>query len=889
MDYYSEDISKIYNEFKSSENGLNSNQINSKIQKFGPNKLIKKRDFKTLKLLFSQFKSPLVILLIFAGAISYYLKELIDAYVIFLVVILNALLGFFQEYRAEKAIESLKKLSSTKAKVIRNSTEKEIDASELVPGDLIVIEEGDRIPADARIIRCSNLSVDESALTGESSPVDKTSDILIGKNISIADQKNMIFMNTTAARGRCIAVVVSTGMNTEIGKIAKSIQEQDSPETPLQKKLDVVAKNLGIAAIGISVAVFFVGLFKGETLIEMFTTSVSLAVAAVPEGLPAVVTITLAIGLTKLVKVKSIVRRLPVVETLGSANIICSDKTGTLTKNEMTVKKIYTNHTLIEVSGTGYNPEGKFSIKGDTLSKIKKNLELTLISGMLCNTARLVKSKTWKIFGDPTEGALIVSARKYGLEKVKLKNYSFVDEIPFDSSRKMMSSIYKKDKNKIAYIKGAPEILLKKCNFIYLNGSVKPITKKDRLLINKQINQLSEDALRVLAHGYKYVGNKKLTSNYVEKDIVFLGLQAMIDPARPEVRPALIKCKEAGIRTIMITGDHENTAKAIAKEIGFENYQQTITGKELDKLNESELKSKLKDCNVFARVSPEHKLRIVRALHKKGNVVAMTGDGVNDAPALKAADIGIAMGIKGTDVAKDSSDMILMNDNFSSIIDAVEEGRGIFDNIKNFIRYLISSNIGEIFAIFAALLIGLPLPLIAVQILWMNLLTDGLPALALGMDPPDKDIMKRKPMKSNVGAISKSTWHFSIFVGIIMMIGTLTLFVSYLDQGLDYARSIAFSTIVFYQLFNIFNSRTDKSIFHQKELFFNNKYLILAIFASAALQYIVISLPFFQKYFSTVSLAGIDWIIVVLMGSSVLIITEIVKNNFKNIINLSQN
>ncbi len=889
MEFYNDDLKNIYSNLNSSDSGLSDSQSKTRLKKYGYNKLIKKKDYKTLKLLIGEFKSPLVLLLFAAGAISYYLNELVDAYVIFLVVIVNALLGFFQEYRAEKAIESLKKLSSTKAKVLRNSKEFQIDASELVPGDIIIIEEGDRIPADARIIQSANLSCDESALTGESSSVDKVSNKILSKNVAVADQKNMVFMNTIVSRGRATAIVVNTGMDTEIGKIAKSIQDQDAPITPLQKKLNIVAKNLGIAAIAISGAVFFIGLFKGETLIEMFTTSVSLAVAAVPEGLPAVVTITLAIGLTKLVKVKSIVRRLPVVETLGSANIICSDKTGTLTKNEMTVKKIYTNHSHIEVSGSGYNPEGNFNYKDTTSTKIKKNLDMILKIGLFCNTARLVKNKSWQIFGDPTEGALIVSANKNGLIKSKLKEYSFVNELPFDSNRKMMSSIYNSGKNNIAFIKGAPEILLEKSNFIFIDGVVKPIKKADKNKIKDVIESYSNDALRVLAFGYKYVGSKKLTTNYVENDIVFVGLQAMMDPPRPEVKPALVKCENAGIRTIMITGDHENTARAIAKELGFKNSDLSITGAELDKLSDSELSKKLIDCNIFARVSPEHKLRIVTSLNKKDNVVAMTGDGVNDAPALKAADIGIAMGIKGTDVAKDSSDMILMDDNFSSIVNAVEEGRGIFDNIRNFIRYLISSNIGEIFTIFAALIVGLPLPLIAVQILWMNLLTDGLPALALGTDPPQKDIMTRKPIKSNVGAISKSTWTFSVFIGIIMMIGTLSLFLAYLGEGLDYARSIAFSTIVFYQLFNIFNSRTDKSVFHEPELFFNNKYLVSAIIASASLQYFVVSMPFIQTYFSTVNIAPLDWFIVILTASSVLIITEIVKNNFKNIINLSQN
>ena len=894
MYWHTESLDSIYSDLNSSKTGLTDHESVKRLDKYGKNKLVKKREFTALKIFINQFKSFLVALLVLAVGVSYYLGETLDAYVIGIIIILNALLGFIQEYKAERAVESLKKLSSTKAKVLRDGREEVIDAENLVPGDIILLEEGDKVPADARLIETINLEMDESALTGESTPVSKELVVLKKEKIVVSEIRNMIFMNTSVSRGRATALVVGTGMSTEIGKIAKTITEQKTPETPLQKKLGVVAKNLGIAAIIISISVFGIGLLKGEPIVEMFTTAVSLAVAAVPEGLPAVVTITLALGLSKMAKVNSIIRRLPVVETLGSATVICSDKTGTLTKNEMTVTDIYTNHKAFKVSGSGYDPEGAISLDGKKVDpKNSKNLDLLLRSGALCTTAKLTHhKKEWSIIGDPTEGALLVSSKKAGKGKDELlSEFKFKTEIPFDSNRKMMSVVYENNGKHIAYIKGAPEIFLENCSHIYMNGTIKRMTKSDHEKIKSQIDGMTKSALRVLAMGYRYVNmKKKISSQNVERDIVFVGLQGMIDPPRTEVKPALETCTKAGITTIMITGDHAETARAIAIELGIINDKApTVTGDELEKLSHEALMKKLETVRVFARVSPEHKLNIVNALKSRGEVVAMTGDGVNDAPALKAADIGVAMGIKGTDVAKDSSDMILMDDNFASIVKAVAEGRGVFDNIRNFIRYLISSNVGEVLAIFVAMLIGLPLPLIAVQILWMNLLTDGLPALALGMDPPEPDIMRRNPRRLKEGAISKDTWVFSIIVGLIMMMGTILLFYWNLDSGIEHARSIAFSTIVMFQMFNIFNSRTDKSILKNPKEMFNNKALLLAIAASVSLQVLVVSHPFFQTYFETVALTAYEWFLVTATGSTVIIAIEIIKNNFKTILNLSQN
>ena len=881
--WYTFSESNIYSELKTSKDGITSAEAAERIKTYGLNELTKKKENTALKILIGQFKSFLVGLLVIAMIVSYLIGEHIDAYVIGIIVILNALLGFIQEYRADKAVESLKKLSAPKAHVMREGRVQEIDATQVVPGDILVLAEGDRIPADARLIEAMSLEVNESALTGESTSTEKQTEILTDASLTIGDRKNMVFMNTIITRGRGTAVVIGTGMTTEIGLIAKSISEQKTPETPLQKKLGIVAKNLGIAALVISAAVFGLGMFRGEEIIEMFTAAVSLAVAAVPEGLPAVVTITLALGLKRMASANALIRKLPVVETLGSATVICSDKTGTLTKNEMTVQQIYTSENLISISGLGYDPEGEFTLdsKKITLSD-SKSLDLTLRAGTMCTTANLYQDneKGWYINGDPTEGALIVSAQKSGMIKdAMVKQHKHISELPFDSKRKMMSVIYELREKRIAYIKGAPEIFLGKASHFYTDKGVKKLTAGDKEEIHKVLEAMSSKALRVLAVGYKYLPEKdKYTEEEVENDIVFVGLQAMIDPERTEAKAAIEICTRAGIRTIMITGDHGSTASAIAKNLGIlTEGGKVITGKELDLMSDKELENAVKSTRVFARVSPEHKLKIVYALKKNGNIVAMTGDGVNDAPALKAADIGIAMGINGTDVAKDSADMVLADDNFASIVAAVEEGRGIFDNIRHFIRYLLSSNIGEVMAIFVAMLIGLPLPLIAVQILLMNLLTDGLPALALGVDPPVPKIMERPPRDPKEGAITKETWIFSLIVGLTMMVGTVGIFWINLDAGLNYARTLAFTTIVMFQMFNIFNARAVKSILKDTYAIFNNKALLLAIFGSVALQVLIVHTPLLQGYFETVSLSLMDWVAAVGVGFSVIVVIELKK------------
>ena len=870
MIFHNKDLKEIFRELGTSEKGLTDEEVNRRIERYGLNEIKEKKKASPIKIFFSQFNNFIVYILIAALVISFLLDEKIDAIVIGIILVINAVLGFIQEYKAEKAIEALKKMASLKASVIRDGNEKEVEAVNVVPGDIILLETGDKIPADARLIEVFNLQTQEAALTGESLPIKKEIRVL-AENAQIADQKNMVFSGTVVTNGRGKAVVVKTGMNSEIGRIAKLIQETESEETPLQKKLSVLGKWLGILVIIICLVVFASATLEGGNMLEMFIVAVSLAVAAIPEGLPAVVTISLALGVRRMVKTNALIRKLPSVETLGSVTVICSDKTGTLTCNEMTVKKVFANNKVIDVSGSGYDAKGDFIF--DNKKVDKKEIELLLKIGALNNDATL---KEGEIMGDPTEGALIVSAAKLGLIKGELEiRYKRIDEIGFSSERKMMSTIHKEGNKKIIYLKGAPEIILNSCNKIIINNKIRKLSKKDKDEILKKNKVFAEKALRVLGFAYKEVKGKAS-----ENDLIFVGLQGMIDPPRTEVKQAIEKCKTAGIKVIMITGDHEITAKAIAKELGLDG--KSINGNELDKL--TNLEKIVEEVVVFARVNPEHKIRIVDALRKKGHIVAMTGDGVNDAPALKKADIGIAMGITGTDVAKEASHMILTDDNFASIVNAIEEGRGIFDNIRKFVEYLLSSNLGEVLTIFIAILIGFGaedgkalLPLIAIQLLWINLVTDGLPALALGVEPKEKGIMLRPPRNPKEKILPKSTAFRMAFIGIIMMLGTLGIFYFYNNKyfELKYARTVAFSTLVFYQLFNVLNTRSEKdSLF--KIGFFSNKKLIYAILISVALQVLVIHTPL-NAYFKTVPITLIDWFYIILVSSTVLIFGEVFK------------
>ncbi len=891
------DVKEISKNLESSQNGLSGQEARKKLVQYGPNELKEEKKISPLTIFLRQFKSFLIIILIAAAVISFLMESILDTVVILIIVILNAILGFVQEYRAEKAMEALKKLTTPRTLVLREGKKQEIESRLLVPGDVVLLEEGNRIPADLRLLEIVNMKLDEASLTGESVPVLKELCTLDVKT-PVSERKNMAFMGTVVTYGRGRGIVVDTGMRTEMGRIAKMIQVGEEP-TPLQKKLKVFGKNLGILILAICAIIIVVGILKGEPVFTMLITGIALAVAAIPEGLPAIVTITLAFGLQKMAKQNCIVRQLPAVETLGCTTAISADKTGTLTRNEMAVSRIYCNGMFFDVMGSGYEPKGEFLLKGKKVEAGKdRTISMLLRTGALCNNAELQQEAgSWRVIGDPTEGALLVSAAK-ALDPDKLaKEYPRRAEIPFSSERKMMSTANRCPDGKVClFSKGAAETILELCTGIYRNGKVVKLTGSDRKRILDANQEMSSNALRVLAMAYRSLSLqeskdflKKPSEKKLEKDLIFIGLQGMIDLPREGVKESIRLCKKAGIKVIMITGDHRNTAVAIAKDL--EIIEKTLgekgkvlTGSELDSLNEEKLKKLARDVVVYARVNPAHKVRILKALKKNGHIVAMTGDGVNDAPALKNADIGISMGIKGTDVAKEASDMVLKDDNFSTIVTAVETGREIYDDILKFIQYLLSSNMGEVLTLFLALMIGFAdpvtgsfvLPLVAVQILWINLVTDGMPALALGVDPPAKDIMERKPRNPKEKILSRGTLSFIILVGVIMALGTLWVFNSELSLGIAKAQTMAFTTLVVFQLFNVLNCRSMKeSLFKVGVL--TNKKLILAIISSIILQLVVLYIPAIQAAFGTVPLGMLDWAKVIAVSASVFIIVEIKK------------
>lgn len=885
---------EIIKELNTRLDGLAEKEVRERLKKYGFNEIKQEKKINPLKIFFNQFRDFLIIILLIATIISFALGETIDAIVIFIIIILCAILGFVQEYKSEKAIEALKKLSAPKAKVIRSGKIVEVNAKELTIGDVVVLETGDRVPSDGRIIEEINLQTNESSLTGESLPAKKTIFPLNDPGIPLADRVNMAYAGTTVTYGHGKMIVTSIGMNTEFGKIATMIQTMETEKTPLERKLEDVGKKLGVAVLSICFIIFLIGVLKGNDYLEMFIWSVSLSVAAVPEALPAVVTGALAIGTERMAKKKAVVRKLPAVETLGCVDVICSDKTGTLTKNEMTVREIYDNNSLIEITGEGYKPEGIFK-KGSKIIDPNENhhLKLMLTAATLCNDAVLEKEDNkWKIIGDPTEGALVVASAKAGMDSVKLRNeHPRAAEIPFDMVRKMMTTVHaSKDKKLVVYTKGAPEIILSLSTRILERGKVVKLTSSKKKKLMKIVDKMANDALRVLAFAYKHVSREELPANLenlepdkVENNLIFIGFMGMIDPPRKEAKESIIACINAGIRPIIVTGDHAITTLAIAKEIGLVGPNETlksgsiITGDVLDKLTDDELKRVIDKVKIFARVSPHHKLRIVNTLKEKGHVIAMTGDGINDAPALKSANIGISMGISGTEVTKEASDIILMDDNFATIVSAVKEGRIIFDNIKKYLTFLIRCNIGEILILTSSFFLGLPLPVVAIQILLINLITDGLPALALGVDPADPEIMKRKPRKSNEEIFSKKILLFMGIISLIMFIVTMTVFSFYVkNYELVKAQTMAFATIVMFQIFDSYNSRTfDESI--TKVGMLSNKWLNIAFVFSVLILIATINVPFLSYLFHTTSLNINEWLIVFMAGSTSLIAGEILK------------
>ena len=844
--------------------GLSENEVIDRREKYGLNVLVTKKPKTLLRIFLSQLNNIMIYILICAALISGFIGEISDAVIIGLVILINAIVGVIQESKAEKALDALKKLSTPKALVKRDGTIKEIPSEEIVPGDVVFLDAGRYIPSDLRLIETANLQIEESALTGESVPSDKQADLTIeAENTPLGDQINMAFMSTLVTYGRGIGIAVATGMDTQIGKIAAMLEESVDEQTPLQKKIEELGKILGFAAISICVLMFVVGVFQDRDLYEMFLIALSLAVAAIPEGLPAIVTIVLAMGVQRMIKEHAIVRKLPAVETLGSVSIICSDKTGTLTQNKMTVTHYFTDNSLGDIA---------------SLDLTKESHRFLLENLVLCNDSTYSEStKT----GDPTEIALLEAGVKFGILKDSLQiNHPRVQEIPFDSDRKLMTTIHSYENQFLVMTKGALDSLLKISTTAYLNGETVKLTEELKNKLMEASNKMSDGALRVLGAAYKSLAAEPLEGDSVEENLTFIGLVGMIDPPRLEVKDSIALCKKAGIKTIMITGDHKNTAFAIAKELGISNnIEEVISGSELDKLTRDQLNDKIDRLSVFARVSPEHKVTIVKALRSKGNIVSMTGDGVNDAPSLKAANIGVAMGITGTDVAKGAADIVLTDDNFSTIVSAIREGRNIYNNIKKSIIFLLSCNLGEVIALFLAILLGWASPLRPIHILWVNLVTDTLPALSLGVDSGDPTVMDKKPRDPTATLFAEGAGVRLILNGILIGILTLTAFAignKVYPNSLMHAQTLAFGVLSISQLFHSLNMRhPDKSIFQLG--LFTNKYLIFSIILGILLQVIVITVPALASIFKVYPLTLRDWAFVLALSIMPLVINELVK------------
>ena len=850
--------------------GLTEKEVQERQAKYGKNKLQEKKKESFIVKFIKQFNDFMIIILIIASIISAVVSKMqgendyVDSIIIIGIVVFNALMGVIQEAKAEKSIEALKQMTPQLAKTIRNGKTVEVNAEELVKGDIIILDAGNFVPADCRILESHNLKIEESSLTGETQGAEKDADAICSKDAPLGDMKNMAFMASITVNGHGKAVVTDTGMNTKVGQIANMIIEDEAPQTPLQKKLGEVGKILGLACLAICVIIFVMGLIKHIEPVEMFMTSVGLAVAAIPEGLPAIVTIMLSIGVTKMAKKNSIIRKLPAVETLGSSSVICSDKTGTLTQNKMKVVDVRSQNK-------------KFIIE---LATLCTDCDINVESGVP------------QVSGEPTEKAIVEECINMGTVKDKLENFMpRINEIPFDSNRKMMTTIHKIGNKYRIITKGAPDVLLQKCTKqvdliteMQNQYNIK-IKSLENLKIQSDNRQMAQKALRVIAVAYKDLDTlpSKIDSQNIENNLTFVGLIGMIDPPREGVKEAVQVCKNSGIKTVMITGDHLETAKAIAKDLGIlEHKDMAITGQELDKMSQNQLEKKIRDYSVFARVTPEHKVRIVKAWQKNGAVVAMTGDGVNDSPALKNADIGIAMGKNGTDVAKNAADIILTDDNFVTIVEAVKQGRNIYDNIKKSIHFLIATNIGEIVTIFMGLVLGLKSPLLAIQLLWINLVTDSLPAIALGLEKPEKDIMQRKPVDSKKGIFADGLWNKIIVEGI--MIGVLTLVAFSIGNkyyGLEAGRTMAFLSIGFLELIHSFNVKNEKSIFEAG--LFENKYLVGSFVLGIFIQAIVVVVPTFAKVFEVVPLNLTQWIITVAISILPVPVIELQKKlDFKN-------
>jgi P-type Ca2+ transporter type 2C len=860
----------------SPETGLSEEDAARHLTEFGPNELEAAQRVSPWSLLLSQLKNILIVILLIAVALSAVLGHATEAVVITVIVLFAVLLGFVQEYRAERAIEALREMAAPTASVLRDGEQVEVPTREVVPGDLMLLEPGDRAPADGRLSEVVSLQVEESALTGESMPVEKQTEALPDDDLSVGDRTNMVYAGTTMTYGRGRAVAVATGMHTEFGGIAQLLQTVKTGKTPLQVNLDKVGVVLARVAVVVVLIVVALGLLRGQPFLDMVLFGVALAVAVVPEALPAVITISLTIAAQRMVKRHALIRRLPATETLGSVSVIGSDKTGTLTRDEMTVRKVFVAGEMLEVSGAGYEPEGEYASNGSPIEPSDEVIEM-LRAAALASDARIVRDEDdgqWRVRGDPTEGALVVAAAKAGLEKGDLDaEFPRVDEIPFSSETKRLTTLHETPERVVAYAKGAPEVILESCTRTLSADGETELDDNAREALLEMAQELAGDALRVLAVARR----PDATLETAEREMTFLGLVGMIDPPRPEAKEAVRTCEQAGIKAVMITGDHPLTAQAIARELGILTTGRAITGAELEAMDDEQLDREVEDIQVYARVSPEHKLRVVTAFQSKGHSVAMTGDGVNDAPALKKADIGIAMGITGTDVTKEAAEMTLTDDNFASIVSAIEEGRGVFGNIKKYLMYLLAANLGEICLLAGASIIGKPLPLSAVQILYVNLATDGLPAIALSVDPPERDLMRRPPRDRETGIFTKPVVRLLAIGGVASGCITLGLFIWALasDRPLAEAMTMTFATLVLIEFFKAYSYRSDRNSILEGP--FANKWLNLAIVWEFIMVALVINVPFLQDAFGTTSLSAEEWLRVAGLAFLIIPVLETAK------------
>ncbi|MCD1295082.1 ATPase [Methanocella sp. CWC-04] len=885
--YYAKTIDEIFTELKTGHSGLSQEEAEKRLETYGKNSIEKGPEFSIFKIIVHQFMDPLIYVLIIAAVITTLLGDLLDTAIILAVVFINAIIGVFQEFKAEKAISALKSLAAPKASVVRDNIVEEIDSENIVPGDIVLLASGTKVPADMRLFEVIRLEADESALTGESEPVRKSTAPIADKNAPAGEIINSAFMGTIVLSGRGKGVVIATGLKTQLGQISYQVASVKPAEAPIKARLERMSQKIGLAIVGVSVIAIIIGMLSGKSFAEMLLTGIALAVSAIPEGLPIVVTITMAIGVNRMAERNAIIRKLPAVETLGSTTVIASDKTGTMTKNEMTVVKIFSGGRFYDVKGTGFSPDGEIVPENAAAGGVENAaLEMCLRAGLLSNESRLEfdeEQEMYKPRGDPTEVSLIVSAMKFGLrEGVELIDYTCVDEIPFESERMYMASLFR-NKNvdyNIAFIKGAPDRIIKMCDSaLNPDGRQAPLDMKKLEDIN---DEMARGGLRILAMAYKRFPEKviDIEPHMIEEGAVFLGMQGMYDPPREEVYTAIEQAKSSGIRVIMVTGDHKVTAVSIAKKLNIaeEGKAEAFTGQELESISDEDLYSKLDKVSVYSRVSPIHKLRIVQQLIKKGEIVAVTGDGVNDTPALKAAHIGIAMGRSGTDAAKESAEMVITDDNFASIFSAVKEGRVVFSNIRKVILFLLSSGLGEVILILSTLVMRLPLPLIPGQIIWMNLVTNGIQDVAMAFEPAEKGIEYQKPRPQKEPIISRLMMERLIVIGIVLGLGTLAAFVWQLNSGasIDKARTVALTTMVFYQLFNVFNSRSEMiSAFRMDP--FSNKFLFFSVVASLIAQVAIIYWEPMQFIFRTTALELNDWLVIIPVAFTVIIVVEIEK------------